>query len=889
MLEDFRPNPDQLLASIKRGEQKRLEGKLRIFIGMSAGVGKTYSMLSMAKERLNQGEDVVVGVVETHGRLDTIKMLEGLPIIPRKKWEYGGSIIEEMDLEAVIQRKPKIALVDELAHTNPQGSRHAKRWQDVFEILDNGIDVYTTINIQHIESRKDDIEKITATSIFETVPDSVIERASHIEVVDLPPEDLLARLKEGKVYFPEKAAQAAANFFKENKLASLRQVLLRYSADKIYLQQEIHFNNPQSSNVKVQDKLLVVFDERLEMEKLFRIAKKNSDALRCPWLVLYVNDGKILTEEEQKLLKRQLDLARNLGAEITTTSDGELISAIERSCEQLGITQILYGEVNNISIMEELKHWLIVSRLRRQVTVQLVSIGSKQSSSILEKLKKIDLPPYILATIYVLTLSLINAYLFHELSLMSYKSIGFIFLTGISVAGFIFKLGPTILVSIVGFLVWDFFFIPPLYTFHINSLEDVAFAFTFFAVATVAGALNSIAKRNQGLLREQEKRTKSLYQLSSEIINSKNKNECVENISASLAKLFNASISISLINERGVLDYFKKGEDWIFNHPKEWAVSQYAFEKKIPAGKWTDTLPDAQSLFVPLVAKSFSVGVLGFYPKDDRKTLSVGEREILFTVCSQLAIFLERELYHESMLENEKFRQSEKIHQTLLNSVSHEIKTPLTAIIGTIDSLSIPENLKPNNFPAIHQTLKDAIERLRSVVENILDISRLTSGVLTLKQDWFDLEDTIENVLSDLALKLKDFVVEKNIPAKFPLVFIDGKFLEQVIYNLVLNAIKYSTSEKYLKIEASEHQQSWTLTITDHGPGIKAEFRDQIFQKFYRLPQEKPGGIGLGLSIVKSIVELHKGTIEVLDTNKGLSIKITLPKFAPPAIREEHL
>jgi two-component system sensor histidine kinase KdpD len=852
---------------------------------MAAGVGKTYAMLSMAKERLQQGVDVVVGVVETHGRAETMKMLEGLPIIPKKKWNYGESIIEEMDLESILRRKPKIALVDELAHTNPQGSRHTKRWQDVFEILDSGIDVYTTINIQHIESRKDDIESITSTSIFETVPDSVIERANHIEVVDLPPEDLLARLKEGKVYFPEKAEQAAANFFKENKLASLRQVLLRYSADKIYGQSTDSINK-----FKIQDKILVVFNSHLEMEKLLRVAKKYSDNLRCPWCVLYINDGRQIIEKEQKKLKKQLDLARNLGAEISTTSDGDLFSAIERTCSQLGITQVLFGGVTKSSWIEEIKLWLIVSRLRRIVSVQLVAIEKSTDELWLNSIiSKINFPPYVMATGYIFALSVINAYLFHEWSLMSYKSIGFVFLTGISIAGFMFKLGPTVLVSILGFLIWDFFFIPPLYTFHINSVEDVAFALTFFAVATVAGALNSIAKRNQVLLREQEKRTKTLYQLTLEIIKSSNKNECVVNISQSLSKFFNATISISLINDLGVLDYFKKGEDWIFNHPKEWAVSQYAFEKKIPAGKWTDTLPDAQSLFVPLVAKSNSVGVLGFNPKDERRTLSVSEREILFTICSQLAIYLERELYHESMLDNEKFRQSEKIHQTLLNSVSHEIKTPLTAIIGTIDSLNNPDNLKPNIFAGIHRSLKDAVERLRIVVENILDISRLTSGVLTLKQDWYDLDDIIGNVLDELADKLKDFVIEKKIPKKFPMVYIDGKFFEQVIHNLVLNSMKYSTVEKNLKIEVIEQSQTWSLIIADHGPGIKQEYREQIFQKFYRLPHEGPGGIGLGLSIVKSIVELHKGTIEVLDTSKGLAIKISLPKFPPPAIREEHL
>ncbi len=896
-MEHLRPDPDQLLASIKKEDKKKTEGHLRIFIGMSAGVGKTYSMLEAAHQKLNEGFNVAVGVIETHGRVDTEAKLKGLKLIPRKLIEHRGVTLDEMNLEEILKIRPQIVLVDELAHTNAPGSRHPKRWQDVIEILENGIDVYSTINIQHVESRKDDVENITDVVIHETVPDSILERADHIEVIDIPPVDLLKRLEEGKVYFPEKAEQAKENFFKTDKLTALRQILLRFSADKVDAElQTIHTAMAKSKVWKTQEKILLAVGHGPQSEKLVRVTKQMATNLRCPWFAVYVDTGKELTQEDQKTLSRNLDLARELGAKVLTTSETDIVKGIDRVCHQYDVTQIVLGRPGFQPIQDFLAGGSLLDRLNKlnnQVSIHLVRLGSSYSRFKLpekvSRLKNIKISPYVLATLYVFALGAFNKFILAHFGLLSYRSIGMVFLFGVTFCGLFFPIGATIWASLLTVQVWNVFFIPPLYTFRIESPDDIALALSFFFTSAITGALTSVVKKNQNLLRDQEERASQLYNFSQLIVEAKDKNECIENLTKSLSKFLDSHVSISLKSDSGVLEYFKRGEDWMFNRPKEWAAALWAFEKGKVSGKWTDTLPDSSSFFVPLVARGDIVGVIGIQPNKQDSSLLINDREFVLSIATQVALYLQRELFYESAIESEKLKKSEKIHQTLMNSVSHEIKTPLTAISGIVTALEKVEHKDSETYKQLNRSLHESVERLKRIVDNMLDVSRLESGVLTLNEDWYSIEELIDNVLEQFGAELSDFSISKDIPKNFPLVFVDGRFFEQILYNLVLNSIKYSEKEKEISFRLATSPKTWTLLYKDQGPGIEPQYQKHIFDKFFRVPGTKTGGSGLGLGIVKSLVELHKGNIKVLSTSKGLAFDLEFPVHEPPEIKEENL
>jgi two-component system, OmpR family, sensor histidine kinase KdpD len=899
-LDHLRPDPDQILASIQNEDKRKLEGHLRIFIGMSAGVGKTYAMLEAAHVKKKDGSNVVIGIIETHGRADTEDKVHGLTLLARKRIEHRGVILEEMDLDEIIKLKPQIVLVDELAHTNAPGSRHPKRWQDVIEILENGIDVYSTLNIQHIESRKDDVENITDVVIHETVPDLILERADHIEVIDIPPIDLLKRLEDGKVYLPDKAEQAKENFFKTDKLTALRQILLRFSADKVDAElQTINSQKLKGKVWKTQEKILLAVGHGPESEKLVRAAKQMATNLRCPWYAAYIDTGDNLLPLDQKTLSRNMDLARDLGARVLTTSEENIVSGIDRVCRQNDITQVVIGQpgfqpIKNFfrggSLLDKL---LKPNSLSNQVTINLVKTRSSQSRFKLpekvNQFKHFKWYPFLLATVFVIFLGLFNKFILDINGLLPYRSIGMVFLLGVTFCGLFLPLGATIWASLLSVQIWNVFFIPPLYTFHIDSPDDITLAISFFFTATVTGALTSIVRKNQNLIRDQEARTAQLYSFSQLIVESQSKDECIENLTKTLAEYLQANVAITLRTELGTLDYFKRGEDWIFNRTKEWAAAHWSFENRKVSGKWTDTLPDSSAYFVPLVTREDIIGVLGINPHNQESSLLINDREFIFSLTSQLALYLQRELYYESAIESEKLKKSEKLHQTLMNSVSHEIKTPLTAITGIVDALGKLDNKDSDSYRQLNKSLHDSVDRLKRIVDNILDVSRLESGVLTLKEDWFSIEEIIDNVLFGLRVMLVDFKVVKEIPSDFPLVFIDGRIYEQILFNLVLNSAKYSLDKKVIKFQLSCSSESWQLQYSDEGPGVSPDFHKYLFDKFYRVPGTKTGGSGLGLGIVKSLVELHKGEIKVSDSKPGLSFIISLPLYPPPIINEENL
>lgn len=898
-MEHSRPDPDKLLESIQSEDKRLSEGKLRVYIGMAAGVGKTYAMLRAAKQKSREGLDVLVGIVETHGRAETEKKLKGLDVLKRKEIEHRGVVLEEMDIDAVLERKPQIVLVDELAHTNVTGSRHPKRWQDVIEILEAGIDVYTTINIQHVESRKDNIESITDITIYETVPDSILERANHIEVIDIPPSDLLRRLDEGKVYLGDKAQKASENFFKQDKLTALREMLLRFSAEKV--DRELELLNILGSKEKVwktQEKILLAVGHGPSSESLVRVAKQIASNLKSTWFAVYIDTGRELDKASEESLTRNLDLARELGAKVMTIAETDIALGINKLCHQYGITQVVLGKPGFNPLRNLLKGGGLLHRLNRLSTDASIHLVRNavvrqnfEIANIFIYIKPNKFTPYILVTLFVVVLGLVNRFFLLDGNILPYRSIGMVFLLGVTFVGLLFRLGPTIWASLLAVQIWNFFFIPPLYTFVIATPDDIALAISLFVTATITGALTSTVKKNQTLMREQENRTKSLYRFSEIVVEAQNKEQCLEEVTTSLTEYLKTNVAITLKNSEGVLEHFKKGEDWVFNQPKEWAAAEWCFEKGKVSGRWTDTLPNASSWFVPLVARDEVVGILGVFI-GEKSSLNINDREAVMTIASQLALYIQRENLHETTLENEKFKKSEKLHQTLLNSVSHEIKTPLTAITGIVEALEHIKNKDEIGYENLNLSLKESVERLRRIVDNILDVSRLGSETLKLSMDWFSIDDLIENVFDELKDHLISFTIRKNIPEDFPLVYIDGRLFQQVLFNLVLNSIKYSKDQKEISFDAPivRDDTSWQLIYRDKGPGIDQSHYSKLFDKFFRVPGTETGGSGLGLHIVRSIIELHQGKIEVInDIEEGLGYRIELPLHEQPTLDENNL
>jgi two-component system sensor histidine kinase KdpD len=910
-----RPNPDDLLDTIKRDAKTKSESKLRVFLGMSAGVGKTYAMLSAAHQKLKEGRQLVIGIAVTHGRSETDEMAKNIPTIPLKKILYKGVALEELDIDEIIKQKPQIVIIDELAHSNVPGSRHPKRWQDVLEILENGIDVFTAVNIQHIESRKDDVEIITNVKIHETVPDLILDRANFIEVIDIPPTDLLQRLKEGKVYLEDKAEMAAENFFREEKLTALREILFRLSADKVDKELDLLMKatiNEKQSIWKAQEKILVVIDRGLHSEQVVRAAKQLAVKLKSPWMALFIDDGFERSLKQEKLITASLDLARKLGASIVTLAETNFFHGVEKFCWQHHISMIVI-EKNKPRFFFD---WFMFRRrdlvkklyqLPNNVSLHFVRPAHPLADSnsnfdfnqrIFEQFKiglgylKRQMPQGMLVSLWAIFLGGLNSYFHHSLHFLSYHAMGLVFLVQIMLTGLLFPVLATIWAGVMVSQMWNFFFIPPIYQFKIASDQDITLCIIFVPVAALIGILTHSIKRHQKLLKEQDNRSRTLYQLSLSIVESTDKNEVLQKITESLSQYFKGKVAITLQDKDGNLEFFKNGLDWAFNQSKEWAAVNWCFRNAKAAGIWTDTLPHAKTMSIPLLARDEVMGVLSYLPNEDVKSINISDREILFTIASQLALFLQRELFYERSLESEKLKESEKIHQILLNSVSHELKTPLTAISGIVEIICgdrqiEEEKIDPAQYRQFKLRLAQSVERLKQVVENILDMSRLESGILKTKDEWCDLQDIISNTITHLQDALSSYRVVTKIDENFPLIFIDAKMFEQVFFNLMLNVTKYCPLGTEIVVEAIEEKWHWVVLLSDNGPGVLESDKAKIFQKFYRGEKTTAGGTGLGLTIVKSIVELHRGTIEIADTSVGLKFKLTFPKYELPEISAE--
>ncbi len=897
MNSDNRPDPDALLNALDDLETDESKGHLRIFLGMSAGVGKTYAMLRAAHQKMAEGFHVAIGIVETHGRADTMAMSEGLPVIPKKKIEYRGSKLEELDLDEVLLRKPKLIVIDELAHSNAPGSRHEKRYQDVLEILEAGIDVFTAFNVQHLESRKDAVEAITGIPIRETVPDSMLERASLVELVDIAPSELLKRLKEGKVYLGDKADRAAQNFFKEDKLTALREIALRMTAERV--DQDLRKftsirgdGNPWQTN----ERLLVAISHSPYSEKLIRATRRLAYNLEAPWVALHVDTGISLNDSDQSQLVKNLNLARELKAEVITTAEVDVPSAVRRVCRTKNVTQVVVGRPTRRWFRDILERSLLDSLIKESLQVDVHIIRqdgvSHARPNLIDEISYYRTKTGPIKYWYTFCGVSATCILGEALnSFIGYRAVGFVFLLAVIIIGMFGSIGAVIFAASLSALVWDFFFISPKMTLAINNTEDFLMCVAFFVVALITGFLTNRIRFHEKVMREREERTNVLYEVLQDIANATEKSDFLESVTSRVGNLLDANCGVILKSSNGKLEFDQERKYSIHLSEKEQAVAQWCFENRKPAGWSTDTLSQSRALYLPLKGTAESVGIFIFEPlKISRKRkLDLEKESLLFSIVRQLGMSVEKHFLTKRLSENQRLKDSEELHQTLLNSISHEMRTPLTAILGAAYALDDDMQIGSKKYvKEVASDLHDAGDRLNRVIENLLDMSRLNSGVLSLKLEWHDFGDLLSVVVKKLEKPLAHHRLKINSLDDVPLLKIDFRLMEHAISNLVLNAAMYTPPGSEISIIQKRTDTHFILEIQDTGLGIPNESLDKIFEKFYRVPGSPTGGTGLGLSIVKSIVELHKGIISVHNINpQGACFIIDLPLDEQPPVPVE--
>src|SRR3984893_13713477 len=872
MSEAERPNPDEILARLKREETAASRGKLKIFFGMSPGVGKTYAMLQAAQQKLQQGCEVVIGVVETHGRKETEALTEGMPIMPRSQLEYRGTTLNEMDLDAILTWHPGLAVVDELAHTNAPGSRHPKRYQDVLELLDAGIDVYTTLNVQRVASRSDTVRQISGVSVHETVPDSVLDLADEIALVDLTPEQLRLRLAEGKVYLGEKADWAAKNFFRESNLTALREMALRLVAEHVDRDlRDIMSEEKIVGPWKSGDRLLVAVSASPYSERLIRYTRRLAASMEASWIVANIERPRPLSQEEQGRLTRYLALARQLGGEVVSTPGRDVGETLLRIARQHNVTQIVIGKPLGARWASFWKRDPLRWLMRHSGNIDIHMIPSDESSrprpeSLEERLAR---APWTEFGIALAIAAGVTAVCLAVFGYTGYWAVALFYLLAVVLTATRLRRWPTLFLAALSALLWDFLFIPPRFTFYISQLHDFMMFGAYFVIAPVIGRLATHLREREQSDRRREERATALYRLTRALAASRNLDEALPKVLALIKQTFEADAAVWLCDESGLSCHpastFKPSS-------KDESVAVWAFQKKQSAGRSTDTLPDADALHVPLVTGDRSEGVLTVRLASP---LTIEQRELLDAFAAQLALFVNKEGALEESRAAQVARQSQKLQKTLFDSVSHELKTPLAAITAALQQPQ-PDRVE----------LQQAVRRLTRTVDHLLDATRLESGLLQPVLEWCDPGELVREAVA--ASGLKDNAVRVNIAKNLPTISVDTHLIQQAIDALLSNAAGHAKTNQPIDVSAARDDSMLVISVADHGPGLAPGEENKVFEKFYRGPGTAPGGLGLGLSIARQLVEAHGGQVVAQNREEGgARFSIRLPIGEPMQLPNE--
>ncbi|RUU26663.1 sensor histidine kinase KdpD [Mesorhizobium sp. M6A.T.Ce.TU.016.01.1.1] len=863
---ETRPSPDALLDHAER----EARGRLRIFLGAAPGVGKTYEMLMSGRARLADGVDVVIGVVETHGRKETQTLVDGYELIPRRQVDYKGRILEEMDLDAILARRPALVLVDELAHTNAQGSRHPKRYLDVQEILTHGIDVYTTLNIQHVESLNDVVAQITRVRVRETVPDSIIDQADDIEIIDLTPDDLIKRLEEGKVYIPSTAQRAIENYFSPGNLTALRELALRRTAQRVDEQLLIHMQaHAIPGPWAASERVLVWVDEDPRSASLVRYARRQAERLRAPWLALYVETPRStgLSEQDRDRLASTLRLAEQLGGAAVTIPGQDVAADILRYAGANNVTHIITGKPRKPRWRQLFDGAVTYDLIRDagKISVHVVS-GDVQAQAQPSRgitpahPARFDIKPYLIVTGYVVAGLLFGLLLSRVLDV---RNIALVFLMAVLVSAVTAGLWPAIFASVLSTLAFNFFFLDPLYTFNISDTESVVALGFLFCVAIIASNLTARVQRQAVAAQSRARTTEDLYLFSKKLAGTATLDDVLWATAFQIASMLKLRV-VLLLPENGSITV-KAGyppDDTLAE--ADIAAARWAWEHNRAAGRGADTLPGAKRLYLPLRTGRTAVGVVGLDNDKQGPLLTPEQQRLLDALADQAAVAIERIQLVADVDRAKLAAEADKLRSALLTSISHDLKTPLAAIMGAAGTLrefapALPEQDRAD----LLSTVLDESERLNRFIANLLDMTKIESGAMEPNYAFHYVGDIVGSALYRARKIIGEHKTDIDIPADLPMLRLDPVLFEQVLFNLLDNAAKYAPPGSTIRLQGWLDNGFVILQIMDEGPGIPPADLQRVFDTFYRVRKgdQVRAGTGLGLSICRGFIEAMGGTI----------------------------
>jgi len=876
---DSRPDPDALLA-LWKDSQPNQAGRLKIFLGMCPGVGKTYSMLESAQRLRKEGMDVVAGVIETHGRNETTALVEGLEILPRAMTQYRGIQISEFDLDGALKRRPQIILIDELAHTNADGCRHKKRYQDVLELIDAGISVITTLNVQHIESRVDVVQQITGVTMRETVPDSILDRANEMELVDLPPDELRKRLAAGHVYMGENKNAAAANFFREENLTALREMALRYTAERVDRDlQDVMSAKRIRGAWKTRERFLVGVSASPYSESLIRWTRSAARRSNCPWFAVHINDGSPRSAPENERLSRNLSLARHLGAEVLLVNGQNFVDTFIQVAREHHVTNIVVGRPMITFWSRFLRQSLADRLITKSRGIDVSVVCSESRTEMRWETKDIQWRPptgsirefgWGAGIVCLLTVGA-----FRLTPVLGYETIGLMFLFVIVGLGFFLGPLPNFGVAILAALFWNYCFIPPIFTFTIGQPHDMMMFVTFVIIALAMGNLTSRLRRREREEARRERRTATLLRFIQKTVQEASIADALRTGVQEIDSVFDTKCVIIERTLTHKLSEIAFPGSSYFPSEKDRSVADWVFNNRQPAGRDTDTLAQAEAMYFPLIHLERAYGVVGVKRENP---FAIEERVLLEAMASQLALVLAKQHLHEAMQHVELTEQSNQLQRTLLDCVSHELKTPLTVLQTAYDSFEGRSvSSMPAEFKILGRETGVALRRLRRVVDNLLEMTKLESGIVKPTQEWCEIRELLEASIQASQDSLDDRRVEIKINAiSQSTICTDPHLLEHILQNLLINAATHSPQDGVIELSATVEKNSLSITVSDHGPGIRENDLPKIFSRFYRGEGSTPGGLGLGLSIVQSMVRALNGTVKAANRTQDTGAIFTL-------------
>jgi two-component system sensor histidine kinase KdpD len=889
---DQRPDPDELLSRINEEQAKARRGKLKIFFGASAGVGKTYAMLSAGQQLRAQGIEVVIGIVETHGRVETEAMVAGLERLPLREIAYKDRVLREFDLDAALARKPTLMLVDELAHSNASGSRHPKRWQDVDELLSAGIDVYSTMNVQHLETLNDVVGGITGVRVWEMVPDKVFDAADEVVLVDLPPDELLQRLKEGKVYLAHQAERAIQNFFRKGNLIALRELALRRTADRVDSQMLEYRRDQSVAKVwQTQESMLACIGPDNDSEKIIRATARMAGRFDVHWHAIYVETPTLqrLPDKKRQTILKVLKTAQDMGAETAALAGSDAAASAVDYARSHNLSRLVMGHDGKRSWQPWRRRFSErVGRLSPDLDV--IQVGREDgkenrahTQNLVDDFRERMTTPwqsYVMSALVCAAMALVATPLRDVLDL---ANIVMLFLLGVVVVALRYGRGPAVLASIVSVAAFDFFFVPPRLSFAVSDVQYLLTFAVMLVVGLAIGQLTAGLRYQARVATQREGRVQALYEMARDLSGALMPEQIAEICDRFVEIGFGAKAAILLADEQDRLQILAPAKA---APAPDLGIAQWAFDHGEAAGQGTDTLPGSPILYLPLKAPMRQRGVLALELRRPQRLWIPEQQRLLDTFARLIAIALERVHYVDVAQSTTVQMESERLRNSILSTLSHDLRTPIAALVGLAESLALTPPALSDRQKEIAGSIREGALRMNALVNNLLDMARLQAREIKLKREWQPLEEVVGSALNASASLLGQHSVDVKLPADLPLLEFDAVLIERVLCNLIENATKYTPAGSRIVISATAKQEVAEISVADNGPGLPLGEEEAIFRKFTRGQKESAiPGVGLGLAICKAIVEAHHGKIWAEHRDgAGARFVFTLPLGNPPSI-----